>query len=288
MPATILDGKALAKAIREEITEQVKSFQSETDIQPGLAVVLVGENPASQVYVRNKVRACEAAGMKSVRIDMPVETTQSELLDVVERLNADPTIHGVLVQLPLPDGIDERAVTHAVVPHKDVDGFHPMNVGRMWIGEDTLIPCTPLGVIEILKRHNIEIKGKNAVIVGRSNIVGKPMANLLLREHATVTICHSRTADLPAVCRQADILIAATGITQMVRGDWIKPGASVIDVGISFIEKDGKHVQVGDVHKDEAMEIAGALSPSPGGPGPMTIAMLLDNTLKAARLQPRM
>ncbi|MDP8243018.1 MAG: bifunctional methylenetetrahydrofolate dehydrogenase/methenyltetrahydrofolate cyclohydrolase FolD [Candidatus Hinthialibacter antarcticus] len=285
MTATILDGKALAKTIRGELKGQVDQFKQEFGIQPGLSVVLVGEDPASQVYVRNKVKACQEAGMNSVRIDLPVETSQTDLLNVIEKLNADPTIHGILVQLPVPDQIDDRAVTHAVVPHKDVDGFHPMNVGRTWIGEDSLVPCTPLGVIEILKRNNIEIKGKNAVIIGRSNIVGKPMANLLLREHATVTVCHSRTHDLPAVCREADILIAATGRTQMVRKDWIKPGAAVIDVGISFIEVDGKFKQVGDVHKEEALEVAGALSPSPGGPGPMTIAMLLVNTLKAARLQ---
>lgn len=285
MTATILDGKALAKTIREELKGQVEEFKKEFGVQPGLSVVLVGENPASQVYVRNKVKACQEAGMNSVRIDLPVETSQADLLNVIEKLNADPEIHGILVQLPVPDQIDDRAVTHAVVPHKDVDGFHPMNVGRMWIGEDSMVPCTPLGVIEILKRNNIEIKGKNAVIVGRSNIVGKPMANLLIREHATVTVCHSRTQDLPGVCRKADLLIAATGQTQMVRKDWIKPGATVIDVGISFVEVNGKYKQVGDVHKEEALEVAGALSPSPGGPGPMTIAMLLVNTLKAARLQ---
>lgn len=285
MTATILDGKALAQTIRGELKEQVDQFKQDFGMQPGLSVVLVGEDPASQVYVRNKVKACQEAGMNSVRIDLPAETPQSDLLNVIEKLNADPKIHGILVQLPVPDQIDDRAVTHAVVPHKDVDGFHPVNVGRLWIGEDALVPCTPLGVIEILKRHDITIKGQNAVIIGRSNIVGKPMANLLLREHATVTVCHSRTQDLPAVCREADILIAATGRTQMVRKDWIKPGAAVIDVGISFIEIDGKYKQVGDVHKEEALEVAGALSPSPGGPGPMTIAMLLANTLKAARLQ---
>ncbi len=285
MTATILDGKALAKTVRGELKEQIEQFTKDNGVQPGLSVVLVGENPASQVYVRNKVKACQEAGIHSVRIDLPEETSQDDLLNVIEKLNADPEIHGILVQLPVPNQIDDRAVTHAVVPHKDVDGFHPVNVGRMWIGEDSLVPCTPLGVIEILKRHHIEIKGKTAVIVGRSNIVGKPMANLLLREHATVTVCHSRTQDLPGVCRQADILIAATGRTQMVRKDWIKPGAAVIDVGISFIEIDGTFKQVGDVHKDEALEVAGALSPSPGGPGPMTIAMLLANTVKAAILQ---
>ncbi|MBI1388665.1 MAG: bifunctional methylenetetrahydrofolate dehydrogenase/methenyltetrahydrofolate cyclohydrolase FolD [bacterium] len=283
MTARILDGKALAKTIRDEIKTEVEQFIAESGVQPGLTVVLVGDNPASQVYVRNKVKACQEAGMNSERIDLPKETTQDELLSIVDRLNNDPAVHGILVQLPVPDQIEERAVIHAVTPEKDVDGFHPVNVGRLWIGEDALISCTPLGVIEILKRGGIEIKGANAVIVGRSNIVGKPMANLLIREHATVTVCHSRTRDLPGECRRADILIAATGQSQMVRGDWIKPGATVIDVGISFIEKDGKFVQVGDVHKEEAMEAAGALSPSPGGPGPMTIAMLLSNTLKAAR-----
>ncbi len=285
MAAEILDGKALAKTIRAEIKEEVQRFVEETSVQPGLAVVLIGENPASQVYVRNKGKACNAAGMNSIQHNLPTETSQEEVLDLIDKMNNDPSIHGILVQLPVPEQINAHTVQEQVVPLKDVDGFHPINVGRLSIGLDTLVPCTPLGVIEILKRADIPIKGKQAVIIGRSNIVGKPMIQLLLREHATVTVCHSRTQDLPAVCRRADILIAATGQMNMVRGDWIKPGAAVIDVGISFEEVEGKYVQRGDVHRDEAMEVAGYLSPSPGGPGPMTIAMLLSNTIKAARLQ---
>lgn len=285
MSAQILDGKALAKTIREEIQEEVTHFTNQTGAKPGLAVVLVGENPASQVYVRNKVKACEKAGMHSVRHDLPAETSQDDLLDLVHQLNQDPSIHGILVQLPLPPQIDERTVTHAVLPEKDVDGFHPVNVGKLWLGEPALTPCTPLGVIEILKRHELPIQGQEAVIIGRSNIVGKPMAQLLIREHATVTICHSRTRDLAAKSRQADLVIAATGQTHMVRRDWIKPGAVVIDVGISFVEQDGKRVQVGDVNREEALDVASYLCPSPGGPGPMTIAMLLRNTLSAAWAQ---
>ena len=286
MTAQILDGKALAKTIREELKQNVERFTQETGVQPGLAVIIVGENPASKVYVRNKGKACVAAGMNSIQHDLPEETPQDELIALIDRLNDDDSIHGILIQLPVPDQIDSYTVQQRVLPEKDVDGFHPINTGRLWIGQDCLIPCTPLGVIEILKRANISIKGKSAVIVGRSNIVGKPMAQLLIREHATVTVCHSRTQDLPGVCRNADILIAATGVKHMIRGGWIKPGAVVIDVGIAFEEREnGKFKQVGDVHREEAMETAGYLSPSPGGPGPMTIAMLLCNTLKAARSQ---
>ncbi len=285
MTAQILDGKTLAKTVRGEIKEEVGRFIQETSIQPGLAVILVGENPASQVYVRNKGKACTEAGMNSIRHDLPDTISQEELLTLIDKLNADPSVHGILVQLPLPDGIDSLVVLERVDPLKDVDGLHPVNVGRLSIGQDCLIPCTPLGVIEILKRYNLPIKGQKAVIVGRSNIVGKPMVQLLLREHATVTICHSRTQNLPDECRQADILIAATGQMHMIRGDWIKPGAVVIDVGISFEEIDGKFKQRGDVHREEIMEVAGYLCPSPGGPGPMTIAMLMSNTLKAVRLQ---
>lgn len=283
MNAQILDGKALAKTIRHELKEQVSSFQTSTGIQPGLAVILVGDNPASQVYVRNKGKACVEVGMKSVQHDLDASTSQEELIALIDTLNRDETIHGILVQLPLPDHINQHTVLERILPQKDVDGFHPVNVGLLSIGKDSLIPCTPCGVIEILKRANIEISGKQAVVIGRSNIVGKPMAQLLLRENATVTVCHSRTADLPAECRRADILIAATGQSKMVKRDWVKPGAAVIDVGISFEERDGKYKQVGDIDKDEVMEVAGYLSPSPGGPGPMTIAMLLCNTLKAAQ-----
>ncbi|MDX9755473.1 MAG: bifunctional methylenetetrahydrofolate dehydrogenase/methenyltetrahydrofolate cyclohydrolase FolD [bacterium] len=285
MTAQILDGKALAETIRNELTEAVAQFIQTTGIQPGLAVILVGEDPASQVYVRNKIKACEEVGMQSIHHRLPAETTQDELLQLIDQLNADPSVHGILVQLPVPKQIDALTVLERVNPLKDVDGFHPINVGRLSIGQDCLVPCTPLGVIEILKRAGIPLKGQNAVIVGRSNIVGKPMIQLLLKEHATVTVCHSRTQDLPGVCRSADILIAATGQKKMVKGSWIKPGAAVIDVGISFEEIDGKWKQCGDVEKDEALQVAGYLSPSPGGPGPMTIAMLLSNTLKAAQMQ---
>ncbi|RJP31494.1 MAG: bifunctional methylenetetrahydrofolate dehydrogenase/methenyltetrahydrofolate cyclohydrolase [Candidatus Omnitrophota bacterium] len=285
MTAQILDGKALAKMIREEIKAEAARFTRETSVRPGLAVILIGEDPASQVYVRNKEKACGEAGIHSIRRDLPANASQDEVLALIDRLNMDPTVHGILVQLPVPKQIAPLVVQERVDPRKDVDGFHPINVGRLSMGLESLVPCTPLGVIEILKRANIPIKGTNCVIVGRSNIVGKPMVQLLLREHATVTVCHSRTQNLPAVCRNADILIAATGQMHMVRKDWIKPGATVIDVGISFEEVNGKFVQRGDVHRQEAEETAGFLSPSPGGPGPMTIAMLLANTVKAARLQ---
>ena len=285
MTAQILDGKALAKTIREELKTDVEKFVSETSCQPGLAVILVGENPASQVYVRNKGKACKTTGMKSVEHNLPKNTSQDDVIALIDDLNADPTIHGILAQLPLPDHIDDQLVQQLIDPMKDVDGFHPVNVGKLWNGQQCLIPCTPLGVIEILKRAEISLKGKQAVIIGRSNIVGKPMACLLMREHATITVCHSRTQDLAGVCRTADILIAATGMIRMVKGDWIKPGAAVIDVGVSFEEIDGKYKQFGDVDREAAMETAGYLSPSPGGPGPMTIAMLLCNTLKAARMQ---
>lgn len=283
MTAQILDGKALAKTIRTELKVKVSAFQSSTGIQPGLAVILVGDNPASKVYVRNKGKACEEVGMKSVQHNLVASTSEDDLLALIDTLNQDESIHGILVQLPLPGHINQHVVLERILPQKDVDGFHPVNVGLLSIGKDCLMPCTPFGVIEILKRANIEISGKQAVVIGRSNIVGKPMAQLLLRENATVTVCHSRTADLPAECRRADILIAATGQSKMVKAGWVKPGAAVIDVGISFEERDGKYKQVGDVDKDEVMETAAYLSPSPGGPGPMTIAMLLCNTFKATQ-----
>ncbi|MFB3786207.1 MAG: bifunctional 5,10-methylenetetrahydrofolate dehydrogenase/5,10-methenyltetrahydrofolate cyclohydrolase [bacterium] len=285
MTARLLDGKALAQSIRSRLKDDVTRFIRETAIQPGLAVVLVGDNPASQVYVRNKGKACVEAGMRSDQHVLSAEATLEEVLNLVDRLNADPAIHGILVQLPLPPHINPLTVQERVWPAKDVDGFHPLNVGYLSMGLDGLVPCTPLGVMEILKDAQVPLLGRQAVIVGRSNIVGKPLAQLLLREHATVTLCHSRTHDLPAVCRGADILIAATGRKKMIRGSWIKPGAAVIDVGISFEEQNGKFVQVGDVDTKEALEVADCLSPSPGGPGPMTIAMLLCNTLRAARRQ---
>lgn len=285
MTAQILDGKALAQTIREELKVEVENFIKETSVQPALAVILVGEHPASQVYVRNKVKGCIEAGMNSIAHRLPGETSQDEVIRLIDTLNADPKVHGILVQLPLPKQIDPLFVQERTNPLKDVDGLHPVNVGNLWIGKDCLVSCTPLGVMEILKRADISIKGKHAVIVGRSNIVGKPMACLLMQQHATITVCHSRTQDLPGVCRTADILIAATGMGKMIKGDWIKPGAAVIDVGINFEEVNGKSRQIGDVDREAAIEVAGYLSPSPGGPGPMTIAMLLCNTLKAARLQ---
>lgn len=285
MTARLLDGKALAQSIRSRLKDDVTRFIRETAIQPGLAVVLVGDHPASQVYVRNKGKACEEAGMRSDQHVLSAGIPQEEVLNLVDRLNSDPAVHGILVQLPLPPHINPLTVQERVWPAKDVDGFHPLNVGYLSMGLDGLVPCTPLGVMEILKDAQVPLLGRQAVIVGRSNIVGKPLAQLLLREHATVTLCHSRTRDLPAVCRGADILIAATGQKKMIRGSWIKPGAAVIDVGISFEEQNGKFKQVGDVDTKEALEVAGCLSPSPGGPGPMTIAMLLCNTLRAARRQ---
>jgi len=285
MTARLLDGKALAQSIRARLKEEVARFVQQTSVQPGLAVILAGENPASQVYVRNKSKACVEAGMNSFQHVLPAAVTQEELFALVDRLNADPRVHGILVQLPVPPQINALAVQERVLPAKDVDGFHPLNVGYLSMGLEGLVPCTPLGVMEILKDAQVPILGQQAVIVGRSNIVGKPLAQLLLREHATVTLCHSRTRDLPAVCRSADILIAATGQKKMIRGSWVKPGAAVIDVGISFEEENGKIKQVGDVDTGEVMEVAGCLSPSPGGPGPMTIAMLLCNTLRAARRQ---
>jgi methylenetetrahydrofolate dehydrogenase (NADP+)/methenyltetrahydrofolate cyclohydrolase len=249
-----------------------------------LAVVLVGENPASQVYIRNKAKQTVEVGMQSFEHRLAVETSQSDLLDLIDQLNADPTVHGVLVQLPLPDQIDAQAVLDAIDPDKDVDGFHVVNAGRLLTGAGTpLVPCTPLGCTMLLKEYAGPLKGASAVIVGRSNIVGKPLALLLLAEHCTVTIAHSRTRDLPGLCRTADILVAAVGRPEMVRGDWVKPGATVIDVGINRVEaKGGKTRLVGDVAFEEAARVAGAITPVPGGVGPMTIACLLANTVTAA------
>lgn len=283
MTADIIDGKAFAATVRERVGRQVTTLKSENNLSPGLAVVLVGEDPASQIYVRNKGKSTAEAGMKSEEIRLDVTASQDEVLAVVNRLNADPTIHGILVQLPLPKQVDEMAVLDAIDPAKDVDGFHVINTGRQAVGLPAMVPCTPLGCIMMLKDKLGELSGLNAVVVGRSNIVGKPMASLLLAESCTVTIAHSRTKDLPAVCRGADILVAAVGRPEMVRGDWIKPGATVIDVGINRIEKeDGKTKLIGDVCFSEAVEVAGAITPVPGGVGPMTIACLLANTVTAA------
>ncbi len=281
-----IDGKAFAAGLRARIAVQVSELVRDRGVTPGLAVVLVGEDPASQVYVRNKAAQTAEAGMASFEHKLPADTAETDLLALVAQLNADPAVHGILVQLPLPAHMDANKVISALDPAKDVDGFHVVNAGRLAVGLDALVPCTPLGCVMLLKHHLGSLSGLNAVVVGRSNIVGKPAAQLLLREDCTVTIAHSRTRDLPATCREADILIAAVGRPEMVRGDWIKPGATVIDVGINRIAKpDGKTRLVGDVAYDEAQGIAGLITPVPGGVGPMTIACLLQNTLTAARRQ---
>ena len=281
--AAIIDGKAFAAKLRATVGREVEALKTSSDFVPGLAVVLIGNDPASHVYVRNKGRATEEAGMNGQEFRMPDTASQEQVLAQVAALNADDAVDGILVQLPLPDQIDASAVLDAIDPAKDVDGFHILNVGRLSTGNDALVPCTPLGCIMMLKDRLGDLKGLEAVIVGRSNIVGKPMAQLLLAEHCTVTIAHSRTRDLAAVCRRADILVAAVGRPEMVRGDWIKPGATVIAVGINRIEKeDGKTRLVGDVAFAEAQSVAGAITPVPGGVGPMTIACLLHNTVTAA------
>ncbi|MYI89430.1 MAG: bifunctional methylenetetrahydrofolate dehydrogenase/methenyltetrahydrofolate cyclohydrolase FolD [Gammaproteobacteria bacterium] len=284
--APIIDGQSISAQMRERVAEQVAALRSQHEITPGLAVVLVGENPASQVYVKNKIIQTANAGMNSYCHRLSAEVSEEELLDLVEHLNADPSVNGILVQLPLPDQIDSDKVISMIDPNKDVDGFHVMNAGRLTVGLDGLVPCTPVGCIILLKSYLNDLTGCNAVIVGRSNIVGKPLAALLLREHCTVTIAHSRTRNLAQVCREADILVAAVGRPGMVKGDWIKPGSTVIDVGINRIEGNGGKTRlVGDVDYQEASEVAGAITPVPGGVGPMTIACLLQNTLRAACLQ---
>ncbi|MCY4503242.1 MAG: bifunctional methylenetetrahydrofolate dehydrogenase/methenyltetrahydrofolate cyclohydrolase FolD [Alphaproteobacteria bacterium] len=281
--ARIIDGKALAASLRERVAAQVAALDG--TVRPGLAVVLVGEDPASAVYVRNKNRETQAAGMASFEHNLPADTGEAELLALVDSLNRDPAVHGILVQLPLPDAIDSAKVLRAIDPAKDVDGFHPENVGALWTGAPALAPCTPRGCMTMLAEvHPDGLVGKRAVVVGRSNIVGKPMAALLLAQHCTVTLAHSRTQDLPGVCRGADILVAAVGRARMIEGDWVRPGATVIDVGINRIpaEQEGKTRLVGDVDFAGASEVAGAITPVPGGVGPMTIACLLANTVTAA------
>ncbi len=281
--ATIIDGKAFAANLRGEIARKVEILKQNHGLTPGLAVVLVGEDPASQVYVRNKGKSTIEAGMNSYEHKLDEDTGQAELLALIERLNRDPDVHGILVQLPLPAHIDEEAVINSISADKDVDGFHLSNVGKLAIGAEGIVPCTPLGCLMMLKQQLGDLSGKKAIVVGRSNIVGKPMAALLLRESCTVTIAHSRTRDLPGECREADIVVAAVGRPEMVKGDWIKPGATVIDVGINRIEKeDGGTRLVGDVEFDSAEKVAGAITPVPGGVGPMTIACLLHNTLQQA------
>ena len=283
MSAEIIDGKAFAAKIRAEVAQECAAFRAQTGVQPGLAVVLIGNDAASEVYVRNKGIQAKEAGFNSLEYRLPAETTQSELLAQVAALNADPQVHGILVQLPLPAHLDADAVLNAIAPDKDVDGFHPVNVGRLWTGNPVSIPCTPLGCALILKDRLGDLSGKRAIVIGRSNIVGKPMAALLLAANATVTIAHSRTADLAARCREADIVIAAVGKPELVRGDWLKPGATVLDVGINRITEGEKTRLVGDVHFASAVEVAGAITPVPGGIGPMTIACLLRNTLACAK-----
>ena len=285
MNAKIIDGKVFAEGLRGRLATEVAALKAQHGFAPGLAVVLVGEDPASQVYVRNKAKQTSEVGMASFEHKLDKETGQAELLALVERLNADPAVNGILVQLPLPKQIDPQAVLDAIDPAKDVDGFHVVNAGKLATGGKALVPCTPLGCLMLLKDRLGDLSGKRAVVVGRSNIVGKPMAQLLLGESCTVTIAHSRTRDLPGECRRAEILIAAVGKPEMIRGDWIQPGATVIDVGINRIERDGKTKLVGDVAYDEAVKVAGAITPVPGGVGPMTIAVLLQNTLTAARRQ---
>ena len=281
--STIIDGKAFSATLRDEIARKVSLLKQQHSITPGLAVVLVGEDPASQVYVRSKGKQTTEAGMNSYEHKLPAGTAQDELLELIDQLNKDPSVHGILVQLPLPQHIDEGTVINSVAIDKDVDGFHLSNVGRLSTGADGIVPCTPLGSMMMLKDHLGDLSGLKAIVVGRSNIVGKPMAALLLAESCTVTIAHSRTRDLPAECRQADILVAAVGRPEMVKGDWIKPGATVIDVGINRIENDdGSTKLVGDVEFSSASEVAGAITPVPGGVGPMTIACLLHNTLQQA------
>ncbi|MEM7615378.1 MAG: bifunctional methylenetetrahydrofolate dehydrogenase/methenyltetrahydrofolate cyclohydrolase FolD [Pseudomonadota bacterium] len=285
MTAQILDGKAFAARLRSRVAEHVSRLTTEHGIQPGLAVVLVGEDPASQVYVRNKGKQTVEVGMKSVEHRLAAETSQDVLLGKIAELNADPTIHGILCQLPLPKHLNEDLVINAIAPEKDVDGFHISNVGLLGTGQKAMVPCTPLGCLMLLRDHLGSLSGLNAVVVGRSNIVGKPMANLLLADSATVTIAHSRTRKIEALCRSADILVAAVGRPQMISGDWVKPGATVIDVGINRIpapEKgEGKTRLVGDVDFESAAKVAGAITPVPGGVGPMTIACLLANTVTA-------
>ena len=284
--AEIIDGKAFAQRVRERVTAAVATLKADHNIVPGLTVVLVGEDPASQVYVRNKGKQTAAAGMESNTIRLDAATPEQDLLDLIETLNGDDAVHGILVQLPLPDQIDEAKVIAAIDLDKDVDGFHVVNVGRLWTGAEAPVPCTPYGCLQMLKETLGELKGKRALVLGRSNIVGKPMSALLLAEHCTVTIAHSRTVDLGERCREADILIAAVGQPQMVPGSWIKPGATVIDVGINRIDApekgEGKTRLVGDVNFEEAQQVAAHITPVPGGVGPVTIANLLRNTVIAA------
>jgi methylenetetrahydrofolate dehydrogenase (NADP+)/methenyltetrahydrofolate cyclohydrolase len=281
MTAKVIDGKAFAAKVRAEVAAHVARLREEHGLQPGLAVVLVGEDPASQVYVRNKHASTIEVGMASFEHRLPADTSEADLLALIDKLNADPKVHGILVQLPLPGHLNSELVINRIAPAKDVDGFHISNVGLLGTGQKSMVPCTPLGCLMMLRDHHGKLAGLNAVVVGRSNIVGKPMAQLLLGDSCTVTIAHSRTRDLAEVCKRADILVAAVGRPEMITGDMVRPGATVIDVGINRIERDGKAKLVGDVHYESAAKVAGAITPVPGGVGPMTIACLLANTLTA-------
>jgi len=283
MTAKLIDGKAAALALRERIAGEVSRLREAAGRAPGLAVVLVGEHPPSAAYVRSKVKATREAGMESFEHRVPASVTQDELVALIDRLNADPAVDGILVQLPLPDQIDERVIITRISPDKDVDGFHPVNAGRLAIGLHGFVPCTPLGCLMLLKQELGDLSGLDAIVVGRSNIVGKPMAQLLLQANCTITVAHSRTRDLPGAVRRSDIVVAAVGRPELIRGDWLKPGATVIDVGQERVEQaDGTRRLLGDVAFDEAVEVAGAITPVPGGVGPMTIACLIRNTFVSA------
>ncbi len=289
MAAKIIDGKGIAESLREEVKESVEDRSSQGLPVPGLATVIVGNNPASKVYVRMKHKACQEAGIHSIGYELPADTSQDKIETLVKKLNEDPKIHGILVQLPLPAGLDEESVLNTIKLKKDVDGFHPINIGRLaQKGREPLfIPATPSGIMYLLEQSGAKLDGANAVVLGRSNIVGMPVSLLLVKANSTVTICHSHTKDIPAMTREADILVAAVGSADYVRGDWIKRGATVIDVGVNRVEDPSRkrgYRLVGDVAFDEAKEVAGAITPVPGGVGPITIAMLLRNTLRAARL----
>ncbi len=290
MSANILSGKDIAKQIRAELKEEIAEMKAKHDAVPGLATVLVGENPASMSYVTSKNRTSKKLGMHSEQINLDAETSEADLLKLIDKLNNDPKIDGILVQLPLPKHVDESKILMAIDPMKDVDGFHPVNVGKMVVGEADFLPCTPAGIQQILIRSNIETSGAEVCVVGRSNIVGKPIANILLQKsegaNATVTLVHTRTKDVPEHCKRADILIVAAGVPKYVKGDWIKPGAVVIDVGVNRIgtTDSGKAKLAGDVDYDEAVEVASAITPVPGGVGPMTITMLMVNTVKASKI----
>ena len=279
--AKIIDGKAISASIREQIKQDTKGFITKTGVKPGLAVILVGEDPASKIYVRNKKKACEDVGFQSFEYLMPDETPEVVLKELIEKLNRDPAVHGILCQLPLPKHIDEKSVIETISPLKDVDAFHPINVGRIMTGDYNFLACTPAGIMELIKSTGVEIAGKKCVVVGRSNIVGKPMAMLLLHANGTVTICHSKTADLKKECLEADILVVATGKAKMIKADMVKPGAVVIDVGM---DRDENGKLCGDVDFDEVSKVAGYITPVPGGVGPMTIAMLMRNTYTAAKI----